>query len=304
MEVDQFANFSVTEARLVEPVMRLILLGTKGGPRLSIGRSAPAQVIVIGERVIVVDCGEGVPHQILRAGIPVERVDDVLITHHHSDHNGSFGNLLHTAWAGGRDHQIRAYGPPPLAAMTEAFFQLNAYDLAVRMSDEGRPSLRSLVSVTEIVHPGTVIDDADLTVRAAVVHHPPVEPAYAFRFDAGEHSIVISGDTTPCDELIELARGATVLVHEVMHPGYVTRLAHGQVANVDPQRMRQHLLRSHTAVEDLGAIATRAGVGTVVLTHLVPGDRELPEEAWVAPVRATFSGQVILGRDLMEIPVV
>lgn len=283
--------------------MRLILLGTKGGPRLSIGRSAPAQVIIVGERVIVVDCGEGVPHQLLRAGIPVERVDDVLITHHHSDHNGSYGNLLHMAWAGGLDHQVRAYGPPPLAAMTEAFFELNAYDLAVRMSDEGRPSLRSLVSVTEIADPGTVIDDDDLTVRATVVHHPPVEPAYAFRFDAGGHSIVISGDTTPCDELIELARGATVLVHEVMHPEYVARLAHGQVANVEPQRMRQHLLQSHTAVEDLGTIATRAGVGTVVLTHLVPGDRELPEEVWVAPVRATFSGQVILGRDLMEIPI-
>lgn len=283
--------------------MKLILLGTKGGPRLSARRSSPAQAIVFGNRVMVVDCGEGVPHQLLRAGIPVERVADVLITHHHSDHNGSYGNLLLMAWAGGLDHQVHTYGPPPLAAMTEAFYEMNAYDLAVRMADEGRPSLRSLVTVTEIDGPGTVIQDDDVTVRAAVVHHPPVEPAYAYRFDAGGRSIVISGDTTPCDELIELAQGATVLVHEVMHPEFVARLAHGQVANVEPERMRRHLLQSHTAVEDLGAVAAKAGVGTVVMTHLVPGDGELPEEAWLAPVRTTFDGRVILGRDLLEIPV-
>jgi len=283
--------------------MKLVLLGTKGGPRLSAERSSPAQAIIVGERVLVVDCGEGVPHQLVRAGIPVERVDDVLITHHHSDHNGSYGNLLLTAWAGGLDHQVRTYGPPPLAAMTEAFYEMNAYDLAVRMVDEGRPALRGLVTVTEIDGPGTVIDDEDITVRAAVVHHPPVEPAYAYRFDADGRSVVISGDTTPCDKLIELARGATVLVHEVMHPEFVAGLAHGQVANVEPERMRRHLMQSHTAVEDLGAVAAEAGVGTLVLTHLVPGDRELPEEAWLEPVQATFGGRVILGRDLLEIPI-
>lgn len=283
--------------------MKLVLLGTKGGPKLSAERSSPAQAIIVGHRVLVVDCGEGVPHQLVRAGIPVEHVDDVLITHHHSDHNGSYGNLLLTAWAGGLDHQVHTYGPPPLATMTEAFYEMNAYDLAVRMADEGRPALRGLVTVTEIDGPGTVIDDEDITVRAAVVHHPPVEPAYAYRFDADGRSVVISGDTTPCDKLIELARGATVLVHEVMHPEFVAGLSHGQVANVEPERMRRHLMQSHTAVEDLGAVAAEAGVGTLVLTHLVPGDRELPEEAWLEPVQATFGGRVILGRDLLEISI-
>lgn len=281
--------------------MRLVLLGTKGGPRLSHERSSPAQVVLVGDRVIVIDCGEGLPHRLVKAGIPLDNVTDIFITHHHCDHNGSYGNLLLMAWASGLNKPIRVYGPPPIIQMTESVFDLNAYDINCRIADEGRMPLRPLVEVTEVNQRGTLVVADDVVVRCAQVQHPPVEPAFAFRIDSQGRSIVISGDTVPCKALVELARGADVLVHEVMHPDYLERFTRDRIANVDWDSMRNHMFRSHTSVDDVGAVAEAAGVKTLVLSHLVPGEAEVPECAWLDPVRKKFSGTVLLGFDLMDI---
>jgi ribonuclease BN (tRNA processing enzyme) len=136
-------------------------------------------------------------------------------------------------------------------------------------------------------------------MSSALVHHPPVRPAFAFRFDGPDRSIVISGDTTACKELIDLARGADVLVHEALSLPGVDVLA-DKIGNAS--NLKQHLLASHTTTEDVGRIAAEAGVSTVVLTHLVPGDMDTITEAmWAAGVKKHFGGRVIVGRDLLEI---
>lgn len=281
--------------------MKLVLLGTKGGPRLSLLRSSPAQAVLAGGRVILVDCGEGAPYQLLRAGIRLESLTDLFITHHHSDHNGSYGNVLLMSWSSGLGHPIDCYGPPPLSKMTGAFFEMNAYDLATRVLDEGRPPLAGLVDVHEFDSDGVVVDNGDLRVTARVVVHPPVEPSLAYRFDAEGRSLVISGDTAPCDALVELARGADVLVHEVMHPGLLEAGIRRTLANIGWEEMRAHLLNSHTSLEDVGKVAAAAGVGKLVLSHFVPAEPVIPDDEWAAPARRIFGGEVIIGRDLMEI---
>src|SRR5262249_61228691 len=101
------------------------------------------------------------------------------------------------------------------------------------------------------------------------VRPPPLRHAYAYRFDAHDRSIVLSGDTCYCPDLIDLARGADVLLHEVMHLGGIDRL----VARM-PQiaRLREHLIAAHTTTEEVGKIAAAANVKTLVLNHFAPGD--------------------------------
>jgi len=127
-----------------------------------------------------------------------------------------------------------------------------------------------------------------------------VENAYAYRFDARDRSVVISGDTTYSPELVELAKGADVLVHEVLYlPGVDALLARVPHAT----RLREHLLASHTASEDVGRVAAEAGVKTVVLSHFVPGDdSSITDAQWADGVRKHFKGAVLVGRDLMEVP--
>jgi ribonuclease BN (tRNA processing enzyme) len=278
---------------------RLILLGTAGGPTPKPDRSAPAQAIVVDDAIYVVDCGDGVARQLVRAGLSLQRIRDVFITHQHSDHNADYGNLLWLAWAAGLTTPVDAFGPPPLERMTRLFLEMNAYDIETRIHDEGRPPLGPLIRTHEITEPGKVMQDERVKVTSALVQHPPVKPAFAYRFDCPDRSIVISGDTRPSDQLVALAHGADVLVHEALYLPAIERLVAGDNGS---GKLRRHLLAAHTTTEELGKIAARAGVKTLVLSHLVPGGSPpIADDAWIEGVRAHFDGRIVVGHDLMEL---
>jgi ribonuclease BN (tRNA processing enzyme) len=279
---------------------RLVLLGTGGGPRVTAkGRARPATLIVANNVPYVIDCGDGVALQLVRAGVALDMLRHIFITHHHSDHNLDYGNLVYNAWVSGLRAQVNAYGPPPLRRMTEAYFELNRFDIETRIADEGRSDLRKLLSAHEFDRNGVVMQNGDVKVSAARVRHPPIEHAYAYRFDAADRSIVISGDTTVSPELVALAKGADVLVSEVMHLAGLERLL-AKVPNA--ATLREHLLASHIVTEDLGRLAAEAGVKTLVLSHLVPGDDpSITDAMWTEGVRKHYSGPVVVGRDLLEL---
>lgn len=278
--------------------MEVQLLGSKGGPRLSADRVGPSQLVRAAQQVLLVDAGEGVVHQLLRAGVDPAEIRDVFVTHLHCDHTVALGNVLMANWVSGGNRPITVHGPAPIGAMVHHLLAAHAYDIDIRVADEGRVDLRELVRVRELDGTQPPFAVGEVTVRATAVAHAPVEPALAYRFDAAGGSVVVSGDTAPCDALVELARGADVLVHEVIHPEYVVPQDPDR-ANTDWTALRRHLLTSHTSVHDVGGIARRAGVGTLVLSHLVPADR-VPEDEWLGPVRRSFDGEVLLGRDLLR----
>jgi len=278
---------------------RLILLGTAGGPTPKAMRAAPSQVIIVDGASYVIDCGNGVARQMALAGVPLGSISDVFLTHHHSDHNADYGNLLLLAWAADLQHPVDTWGPPPLQRMTQDFLRLNDVDIQTRITDEGRAPLASLIRPHDINTAGVVMQDDRVKVTAAIVRHPPLSPAFAYRFDCPDRSIVISGDTAPSDALVELAKDADILVHEVMYmPALETLIAS------EPQavRLRQHLLDSHTTTAQVGRIASKANVKTLVLSHFVPGgDPALTDTVWREAVAPHFKGDLVIGHDLMEL---
>ncbi|MFN7915524.1 MAG: MBL fold metallo-hydrolase [Vicinamibacterales bacterium] len=277
---------------------RLVLLGTGGGPTPKKAAAATAHAVVVDDALYVVDCGNGVGRQLALANIPILSLRHIFITHHHSDHNADYGNLISLAWATGLGTRVDTWGPPPLANMTDLFLQMNAADINVRIKDEGRPPLGPLVHPHEIKGGGLVMSDTRVKVTAALVEHPLVSPAFAYRFDGPDRSIVFSGDTTKSDRLIELARGADVLVHEAMWLPGIDRIV---AREPNATTLRKHLLESHTVAEDCGRVAEAAGVKTLVLSHFVPGDGSIPDEEWRRAAAQAFKGQIIVGHDLLEI---
>ncbi|MGQ0383705.1 MAG: MBL fold metallo-hydrolase [Gammaproteobacteria bacterium] len=278
---------------------RLILLGTGGGPRPKKDHAASAQVIVVNDSLYVVDCGDGVARQLVRAGLSPDRLRHVFVTHHHSDHNADYGNLLLLAWASGLRTRVDTWGPPPIARITRLFFEMSEYDIAIRVRDEGRVPLTPLVHVHELTRAGPVMRDDRVRVTSALVDHPLVDRAFAYRFDTADRSIVISGDTRWSDNLIRLARGADVLVHEALYLPAVDRLV-ARVPNATS--LRKHIVDSHTSVEDCGRIAAAAGVTMLVLSHFVPPDDPgVTEQMWLDGARRYFRGEIVVGRDLLEI---
>ena len=141
--------------------------------------------------------------------------------------------------------------------------------------------------------------EGGLIVTSALVDHPPVVPAFAYRFDGRDRSIVISGDTRPSEALVKLARGADVLVHSVMFPSAVERLV-ARVPNASG--LRASILAHQTSVKDAGRVARAAGVKMLVLSHLVPpDDPTVTDRMWLDAARTHFGGEVIVGRDLLEV---
>jgi ribonuclease BN (tRNA processing enzyme) len=280
-------------ARSAPHTSRLILLGTAGGPTPKTTRSGPSQIIVIGSRGYVIDCGDGVARQMMLAAV-FGTLRHIFITHHHSDHTADYGNLLLLEWGTNLTTRVDTWGPPPLARMTKLFLEMNEPDLKVREKDEGRPPLPPLVHPHELHRGGPVMKDDLVTVTCAVVDHPLVPLAFAYRFDCPDRSIVFSGDTHRSENLIALAKGADVLVHESLYPSAVPA--------AEGSALFTHIVNSHTPVEEVGRIASEAGVKTLVLSHFVPsGNPVVTDEQWLAAARTHFSGNIVVGHDLLEI---
>ncbi|QRQ85792.1 MBL fold metallo-hydrolase [Cupriavidus oxalaticus] len=204
---------------------------------------------------------------------------------------------------------------PGTLAMTESMYRAFATDINDNILESRKPNPHTRVEVQDIaipaqadIDPNTnpapdmapfpVYQDENVKVTATLVSHPPVYPSFAFRFDTAEGSVVFSGDTSPSRNLIRLAQGADVLVHEVIDTAWVDAL-YPKPRNAAQEAKAHHLVHSHTAVEDVGAVAQAANVKVLVLSHLAPADNA--EGRW-ARAKEGFSGDVLVGKDLQWIP--
>jgi ribonuclease BN (tRNA processing enzyme) len=274
---------------------RLVLLGTKGGPAIRPGGPWPTSTLLeLGGRRIVVDCGLGVTRGMTDAGLSLKELDLIFITHLHSDHVLELGPLIHTAWTAGLASPVRLFGPKGLNRYWQSFVQALEFDIEIRIVDEGRPDLREMVEVVEFGE-GDVLRDGALRVAALRVDHPPVTECFALRFGHEGTSIVFSADTAFFPPLAEFARGADVLLHEAMLEEGVERLV---ARTGNGARLREHLMASHSLAGEAGTIAARAGVGRLVLNHLIPADDpDVGEADWIEAVRKTWNGPLTIGRD-------
>jgi ribonuclease BN (tRNA processing enzyme) len=285
-------------AQAAKPRTRIVFLGTKGGPRVDVGPSNPANLVMVNDTPFVIDCGMGVSHQLVTAGVPLESVKYIFISHHHSDHNLEYGNLVYNAWAAGLSTPIHSFGPKGIEEMTRIYWELNKFDVETRIADEGRPDPRPLLIAKDITEDGVVLQTPDVKVTAFRTPHPPIVDNFAYKFETPDGTIVFSSDTNYNPKLAEFARGADVLVHEAIYLPWVDRLV-TRVKN--GATLKKHLLDSHTAAEDVGRIADAANVKVLVMSHLVPSELDVTEELWSGEAKKHFNGRIIVARDLMEL---
>lgn len=289
------------EAPAVPKGAKLVLLGTKGGPRVGGNRSSPANALIVDGVTYIIDTGMGVTAQVVKAGIDLASIRTILISHMHSDHQLEFGNLVYNIWVSGALRQpIDAYGPAGLEDMARDFWQLNRLDVATRMEDEGRADPSKLLRAHDFTKKnGLVMQDERVKVTAFTTPHPPLENL-AYRFETPYGVVVYSGDTAYNPALADFARDADVLVHEVLYLPGVDALV--KRANGTPA-FRKHIVESHTAAEQVGMIAAQARAKKLVLSHFGPGDMEwITDEMWRAETATHFGGEIVVGRDLLEIP--
>jgi ribonuclease BN (tRNA processing enzyme) len=292
------------QAALKDPKgTKLVLLGTAAGPVPGRPRKMTSHVMLSNGAAYVLDCGLGVTDRFAETGIPFHTLKSIFITHHHADHNIEYGPLLIVGWIQGMPLTVRAYGPPPLTQMTEDF--LRAYKTTVDFwAEDLKMKPLTAVETHEVAAVGPVMQDDNVKVTAAIVEHPPVKPALAYRFDFKDRSIVFSGDTAPSEAVAKLAKGADVLVHETMYVPALEKYIREQIAKGRPVKFEPfmaHMHADHTPVEDVGRIAQEAGVKTLVLSHLTPAIDSISDDTWRAPAARFFKGEIIVAKDLMVV---
>jgi ribonuclease BN (tRNA processing enzyme) len=309
----------------------LVLLGTAGAPLPVAGRAGTSTALVIDGRVFVVDCGRGAPSAFVEAGLDFSCLEAVFLTHLHADHVGDLPGMLLYGWgARVRDGMalapIRVCGPAPPKTLPagDAIFKRRttihpgrpapgtadlienvlagyAYHLNVMPLDAHMPDAGALVRATDIAVPAPaddlpqvpvmVFDDGIVKVNAVAVTHGRAVPALAYRFDTPDGSVALSGDTTVNEDLIALAGGADILVHQVADLDYLKR--HG---TDDAELARMAAL--HTDITQVGGVAERARVRELILSHYLPADpAAITETEWAQRAGHGFSGTTTAGRD-------
>ena len=280
-----------TVSRVAADTTTVVLLGT-GGPRPNPAASGPATVIMVGSRVFLFDAGPGVERRLSAAGLPINGVTALFITHLHSDHTLGLPDLIFTSWVMGRRTPLQAYGPHGLRSMTDHIIAAWSEDIAIRTNGLEHETPNGFRVAVHEISPGVVYDSSGVKVTAIPVLHGDWKEAYGYRIDAAGRSIVISGDTRPSEALTVAARGVDVLVHEV-YPE--SRMApENRPGGEDWPR---YLRAFHTSDVELGKLAETAHPKLLVLYHIVRSgatDSEL-----IAGVRrGGFQGRVVIGKDL------
>jgi ribonuclease BN (tRNA processing enzyme) len=295
----------------------LILLGTQGGPNVSLTRSQTASVVMAGGQPYLVDCGYGTVRGLVQAGLRVADVSNLFVSHLHNDHTADIAALLSLKWTSGQasPQPVTVWGPPGSRAMVDGAIAFFRGDNEIRMVDEGRTvKAESVFKGRDLSAPKIteVFKDERVAVQAVENAHfadrakeKMTHRSFAYRFNTPDRSIVFSGDTAYSPGLVELARGADVFVCEAMSMSMRTQLEGTNRGNTNTESIGRHVLETHTSTEEVGRMAAEAKVKTVVLYHLVglpTGARGgSVEDAFIPDVKKHFAGEVIVGADQMKI---
>jgi len=272
---------------------RVVLLGT-GTPNPEPDRSGPAVAVVVGGSTYLVDAGPGLVRRAeaaRRQGV-VELTQPALrrvfLTHLHSDHTLGLPDLIFSPWVLERSEPLEVYGPRGTRGMVDHLVKAYAEDVRIRL-DGWQPQNRTGHRArAHEVRPGLVYADSNVRVTAFAVPHGSVREAYGYRFETANRVIVISGDASASDAVVEACNGCDVLVHEVYSDSGFSKLP------PDWQRYHGYF---HTSASELARLATRARPGLLVLYHTLTWGG-VPREHILEEIRRGYNGRVVLASDL------
>lgn len=261
--------------------MRVVIIGS-GASWPDSDRSSPSQVVVVGGEPLLFDCGPGTGMNLMRAGFYPTVIRRIFLTHLHMDHSLEFPSIVFGSYLLGRKDKVYLYGPPGTIDFCRLLFEKiypYAPEIIRRIQEEG------LEVASHEATEGLVCQTENYQVFSTPVEHGL--PAIAYRIESKEGIVVISGDTGPCKSLIDLARGADLLIHECSFPDDMVEFARET---------------NHSIPSEVGEVAKQAGVKKVVLTHLFPPCKGREKEM-IKSINSKFGGEVMASHDLLEINV-
>lgn len=287
----------------------ILFLGTAGGPLLRADRSEPATLLIVDGRAYLIDCGIGTMRRMIEAGIASENIRTLFLTHLHADHDLGLADVMGNDFLAARSGQtIDIYGPPQTKELVDAAFHYITLGFTAFAAEGiGNGASRRPFVAHEIQHDGLVYQDDKIRVTAAENTHYALMPAQyrqqmkSYRIETPHGVVVFTGDTGPSDAVTRLASGADVLVSEVQDLNAIMKLVNrmAEQNHWPPERaagLLRHMRQEHIEEEEVGNMATKARVKSVVLYHYNPPSAN--PAAYVSAVKNSFAGPVFASADL------
>ncbi len=292
--------------------LHLALCGT-GSPFPDPTRAGPCSAIIAGDRLFIVDAGEGSARNLGFMGLPAAKIEAIFLTHYHSDHIDGLGPFMLQRWGLGTfATPTPVYGPTGVDKVVEGFRAAYVLDFGYRVAHhserimppggsggKGFPFALPTPGLGDTV---VVLDNGGLKVTAFRVDHSPIEPAVGYRFDYKGRSIVISGDTKKVASVVNVAKGADILVHEALQPKLVGLLEDQFRKKNLPNtaQIMRDILNYHTTPEEAAQQAAAVGARYLVLNHIVPPvPTRLAYPAFLGDAPQLFQNPIVVGEDGM-----
>jgi ribonuclease Z len=286
--------------------LHVILCGT-GSPLPDPDRSGPCTLVIAGKQVFLVDAGSGAGRRIGQIGVPLAKVDATFLTHFHSDHIDGLGEVLMLRWAGsGRAKPMPLYGPQGVDKVVSGFDTAYTADYSYRIAHHGADIMprsgagAQAFTIASVNRAQTVYDRGGVKVQAFGVKHDPVTPALGYRFDYKGRSVVISGDTAPTATVARMCNGCDVLVHEVLNPDMVGKIAATAKARGDRRiaKIMSDIPGYHSSPMAVAGIARQGKARMLLFTHIVPRmPSRLLHPYFLRGVAEAYAGDVVMGED-------
>jgi len=289
-----------------------VTLGTAGGPNPNPLRSQPANALLVGQDVVLFDVGDGAVEKLAQAGLKLENVKAVVLSHLHMDHAAGLEGVIGLRWQNSSRGPFTVYGPPGTKTMVDGIIAALQPSIGAGYGFDngfGKDPIEIRVQEIEAAMPFDVLPD--ITVKAVENTHYTFSPgsedakrykSFSFRIQGDGRTIVYTGDTGPSDAVTELAKGADLLISEVQDLSALEKIIRQRAPNMPApvwNNLTAHLRQHHLSAEDVGKIAKTARVGRVVLTHLGPAPPEaIAEKLFVPGVKSIFDGPVVVAEDL------
>lgn len=278
-----------------EASTKVVLLGT-GNPNPDPDHSGCSVAVIVKDTPYIIDFGPGLIRKAAalspRYGgdieaLAVKNIKRAFLTHLHSDHTVGFPDLILTPWVEGRDEPLEVYGPEGIKDMTGHILQAYAEDIKYRLYGAQPANNQGWRVNAHEFEEGVIYTDKNVEVEAFLVKHGSWPNAYGFRFTTPDKVIVISGDTTPCENIIKFSKDADILIHEVYsQKGFETKT----------EFWKKYHKMNHTSTYELGEIAKAAQPKLVVLYHILFWGAE-PEDL-LEEIAEIYDGKVVVGSDL------
>lgn len=268
--------------------MRFTLLGS-GAVRNNPERAGPSQLLMVGNTALMFDCGRSACTNLSRAGIAAETVDHLFLTHLHFDHIVDAAYFIFVGWNNSRKNVLNIYGPEGTRNFVERLVRPPFEEDIKSRLGHGKKEFGLDPVVTEVAPQSVVVKRDDFTVEAIAIPHGNIT-ALAYRISAQGKRVVICGDGSPTQELVEFARGADLVAMECSGTKeFLATMPWGTW---------------HATPEKIAGFASEAGVRQLILKHFViediTGDRTAAA-AMAETIRRTYSGSVVAGKDGMII---